>query len=216
MPGRRTADLWSLIGELVADGTTVLLTTQYLEEADRLATHIVVIDSGRIIAEGTPVELKARLGSIVVEIRVVDPADARRAAARLQRIAPAGVLGSGDTLAVKVPDKGPATMLLVISSFTVAFTGNHSSWACLLSPAHARRAAGRPGERPGCPGRRSPPGSRAWRRSGPQHPGACGGERGCGGVIGGGLADGLGGDEQPQVDRRDEGPDELGRVGAGR
>jgi ABC-2 type transport system ATP-binding protein len=107
------ADLWSLIGELVADGTTVLLTTQYLEEADRLATHIVVIDSGRIIAEGTPVELKARLGSIVVEIRVVDPADARRAAARLQRIAPAGVLGSGDTLAVKVPDKGPAVQQVI-------------------------------------------------------------------------------------------------------
>jgi ABC-2 type transport system ATP-binding protein len=107
------ADLWSLIGELVADGTTVLLTTQYLEEADRLATRIVVIDSGRIIAEGTPVELKARLGSIVVEIRVVDPADARRAAARLQRIAPAGVLGSGDTLAVKVPDKGPAVQQVI-------------------------------------------------------------------------------------------------------
>jgi ABC-2 type transport system ATP-binding protein len=107
------SDLWALIGELVADGTTVLLTTQYLEEADRLATRIVVIDSGRIIAEGSPVELKARLGSIVVEIRVVDPAAARRAAARLQQIAPSGVLGSGDTLAVKVPDKGSAVQQVI-------------------------------------------------------------------------------------------------------
>jgi len=106
------SDLWTLIGELVAGGTTVLLTTQYLEEADRLADTIVVINEGRIIAEGTPVELKARLGSTVVEIRVADPADAQRAAQRLQRIAPADVLGGG-TLAVKVPDKGPAVQEVI-------------------------------------------------------------------------------------------------------
>ena len=102
------SDLWALIGELVGDGTTVLLTTQYLEEADRLASHIVVLDGGQIIAEGTPVELKASLGSTVVEIRVADPADVQRAAERLQRIAPTGVLDASGTLAVKVPDKGPA------------------------------------------------------------------------------------------------------------
>ena len=107
------SDLWALIGELVADGTTVLLTTQYLEEADRLADHIVVIDRGRIIAEGTPVELKARLGSTVVEIRVAGPADLQRAAARLQRIASAGVLTASGTLAVKVPDKGPAVQEVI-------------------------------------------------------------------------------------------------------
>ena len=102
------SDLWSLIGQLVADGTTVLLTTQYLEEADRLADTIVVINDGQIIAEGTAVELKASLGSTVVEIRVADATDAQRAAARLQRIAPADVLDGRRTLAVKVPDKGPA------------------------------------------------------------------------------------------------------------
>ena len=106
------SDLWTLIGELVADGTTVLLTTQYLEEADRLADTIVVVDCGRIIAEGTPAELKASLGSTVVEIRVADPADIQRAAERLQRIAPADVLGGG-TLAVKVPDKGPAVQQVI-------------------------------------------------------------------------------------------------------
>jgi ABC-2 type transport system ATP-binding protein len=107
------SDLWTLIGELVADGTTVLLTTQYLEEADRLASHIVVIDRGRIIAEGTPVELKASLGSTVVEIRVAGPADVQRAAARLQSIAPAGVLDGSRTLAVKVPGKGPSVQQVI-------------------------------------------------------------------------------------------------------
>jgi ABC-2 type transport system ATP-binding protein len=107
------SDLWTLIGELVADGTTVLLTTQYLEEADRLADTIVVMDRGRIIAEGTPVELKASLGVIVVEIRVADPADAQRAAARLRPFASAGAFDGRRTLAVKVPDRGPAVQEVI-------------------------------------------------------------------------------------------------------
>jgi daunorubicin resistance ABC transporter ATP-binding subunit len=107
------SDLWTLIGELVADGTTVLLTTQYLEEADRLADHIVVIDRGRIIAEGTAVQLKASLGATVVEIRVTDPAAAQRAAARLRRIAPTDVLDGRRTVAVQVPDRGPAVQQVI-------------------------------------------------------------------------------------------------------
>ena len=107
------SDLWALIGELVADGTTVLLTTQYLEEADRLADNIVVIDGGRIIAEGTAIQLKTSLGATVVEIRVADPFDAQRAAARLRRIAPADVLDGGRVLTVKVPDKGPAVQEVI-------------------------------------------------------------------------------------------------------
>ena len=63
-------ELWDIIRELVADGTTVLLTTQYLDEADRLAHRIVVVDRGRIIAEGSPAELKARVGSTVIEIEL--------------------------------------------------------------------------------------------------------------------------------------------------
>jgi daunorubicin resistance ABC transporter ATP-binding subunit len=102
------SDLWALIGQLVADGATVLLTTQYLEEADRVADNIVVVDRGQIIAEGTPGQLKAGLGSIVVEIHIADPADARRATARLVRVAPTEVRGGSGTLAVKVADKGPA------------------------------------------------------------------------------------------------------------
>jgi ABC-2 type transport system ATP-binding protein len=65
-------DLWDVIDELVADGTTVLLTTQYLEEADRLASRIAVIDRGLVIAEGTPHELKSRLGATVIDVSFAD------------------------------------------------------------------------------------------------------------------------------------------------
>ena len=71
-------DLWEIIEQLVADGTTVLLTTQYLEEADRLADDIVVIDHGREIAHGTPAALKAQLGTTVVEVSFADHAAADR------------------------------------------------------------------------------------------------------------------------------------------
>ncbi len=66
--------LWDVIESLVADGTTILLTTQYLEEADRLADRIAVIDGGLVIAEGTATELKDRLGEDVVDLRVADTA----------------------------------------------------------------------------------------------------------------------------------------------
>jgi ABC-2 type transport system ATP-binding protein len=73
-------NLWEVIEGLAAEGTTVLLTTQYLEEADRLADNIIVIDGGRVIAEGTPAELKAQLGSTVIDIGLGDERDASRAA----------------------------------------------------------------------------------------------------------------------------------------
>jgi ABC-type multidrug transport system ATPase subunit len=63
-------DLWVMIRELVETGTTVLLTTQYLEEADRLANRIAVVDHGRIIADDTPSRLKSQLGSTVVEMEL--------------------------------------------------------------------------------------------------------------------------------------------------
>ncbi|MBZ4321272.1 ATP-binding cassette domain-containing protein [Streptomyces huiliensis] len=72
--------VWEMVRAVVAQGTTVLLTTQYLDEADRLASRIAVIDRGRVIAEGTKAELKASVGAGSVHVRLEDPASRERAA----------------------------------------------------------------------------------------------------------------------------------------
>ncbi|MGY6568386.1 MAG: ATP-binding cassette domain-containing protein [Salinarimonas sp.] len=77
---RARADVWAIVRRLARTGTTVLLTTQYLEEADQLADRIAVIDHGRVIAQGTSGELKARVGGGLLRLTLHDPADAKRAA----------------------------------------------------------------------------------------------------------------------------------------
>jgi len=72
-------DLWEVIEQLVASGTTVLLTTQYLDEADRLAQRIAVVDQGQVISQGTPTELKANFGDSVLELGFATDAEAERA-----------------------------------------------------------------------------------------------------------------------------------------
>ncbi|HMJ34269.1 MAG TPA: ATP-binding cassette domain-containing protein [Baekduia sp.] len=91
-PGTRI-ELWKFIEELVREGTTLLLTTQYLEEADRLADRIAVIERGRMIATGSPAELKERVGGDVLEVRAASFGDLDRLVALLSG------LGSGAPVA---------------------------------------------------------------------------------------------------------------------
>jgi len=84
-PSKRE-DMWNVVRGLVADGTTVLLTTQYLEEADALADAITVINHGEVIASGTPAELKQIVGGRALQVRPADPSDLGDVAALLSRI----------------------------------------------------------------------------------------------------------------------------------
>jgi daunorubicin resistance ABC transporter ATP-binding subunit len=79
------SQLWQILARLRADGTTMLLTTQYLEEADRFADVVHVLDHGKVMANGTVAELKQRVGRPVVEIRLQEPADAHAAATVVRR-----------------------------------------------------------------------------------------------------------------------------------
>ena len=84
---RSRITMWDIIGELVSGGTTLLLTTQYLDEADRLADRIAVVDAGRVIAEGTSAELKARVGGESLEVTVAWGGGLKEAAGVLERYA---------------------------------------------------------------------------------------------------------------------------------
>jgi ABC-2 type transport system ATP-binding protein len=109
---RTRNDLWVFIEELVAAGTTVLLTTQYMEEAERLADRIVVIDTGRVIAEGTTEQLKERLGGDVLEVRVSDPAKLEQAAALLAELGDSQAHVDADQWRVQVPTTGGTSLLI--------------------------------------------------------------------------------------------------------
>ena len=104
--------LWDMINELVSEGTTVLLTTQYLEEADRLAQRVAVIDHGRVIADDAPSVLKAQLGSTVAELGFEDEAIAEQARALLAGRHP-GVEREGSSVKLS-SNEGPRLLIDVL------------------------------------------------------------------------------------------------------
>ncbi|MEX2394841.1 MAG: ATP-binding cassette domain-containing protein [Actinomycetota bacterium] len=97
-------ELWAVIEELVSEGSTVMLTTQYLEEADRLCERLAVVDHGRVIAEGTPAQLKRRLGATVLEVTYSDEKKAIAAAKALETITKKKPSRDGTSVGVPVTD----------------------------------------------------------------------------------------------------------------
>jgi len=112
---RTRNQMWETIRRLVKTGTTVLLTTQYLQEADELADRIAVIDRGRVVAEGTPDELKASVGRSSLQLRLRNPGEidvARRIAERVLRT-PSAVSAKTGNITVPIADASQVTDLLI-------------------------------------------------------------------------------------------------------
>jgi oleandomycin transport system ATP-binding protein len=105
-------ELWEIVRMLVADGVTVLLTTQYLDEADQLADDIVVIDHGKVVATGTPDELKTQVGGQVLQVRPVTPTDLPAVAAVVADLASTSPEISGGMVTTPVAD--PTIMPAVV------------------------------------------------------------------------------------------------------
>jgi len=109
---RGRLEMWDIIRDLVHDGTTLLLTTQYLDEADRLADQIAVIDGGKVIAEGTSDELKLRVGGEVLEIRVSDRERVSEAAGAVLGLGPGGGGVDNNSGVITVPVGSEGTVVL--------------------------------------------------------------------------------------------------------
>lgn len=110
---RTRNDLWSFVEEMVAAGTTVLLTTQYMEEAERLADQIVVLDTGKVMASGSAEKLKNKLGGDTLEARVTRPVDLQRAASLLSELGRVEPRIDIDHQRVSVPSGGGTRFLLM-------------------------------------------------------------------------------------------------------
>ena len=111
---RSRNQVWDLVRQIAANGTTVLLTTQYLEEADRLAERLAVIDHGRVIAEGTSRDLKSSIGSNTLHFHLVDQAQRAQAQAVVDGLVAGGAMPATDptAFAVKLSDASLAADVL--------------------------------------------------------------------------------------------------------
>lgn len=119
-------DLWQVIRERVGAGTTLLLTTQYLEEADQLADRIAVIDHGRVIEEGTADELKARVGGQRIEVTVVSPDDLEQAR-RIVAIHAVGEVNTVDRSIVAQVADATTALVVVLEELRAAGIGLHDA-----------------------------------------------------------------------------------------
>lgn len=116
---RSRLGMWEVIQQLVREGTTVLLTTQYLEEADQLASKIVVIDHGRVIAEGTADVLKSQIGGDRVELQVPQDVDLDAARSALAAVVSAEIVTDGRRLTAPVSN-GSSSLIAVVRAFDAA------------------------------------------------------------------------------------------------
>ena len=105
-------EMWDVIGELVSDGTTLLLTTQYLDEADNLADSIAVIDGGQVIAEGTSDQLKDRVGGEVLSLRIADRSKVPEAAGVVLTLGPGSGSANNETGEISLPVGTEGTSIL--------------------------------------------------------------------------------------------------------
>jgi ABC-2 type transport system ATP-binding protein len=113
-------DLWAMLRELVDEGTTLVLTTQYLEEADRLADNIVVLDRGRIVAEGPPEDLKARVGGERIEVTLASEEGLASAAAALRAFADGQSVIAAEEQRVTIPARAGTRLVEVVRALDAA------------------------------------------------------------------------------------------------
>ncbi|HYQ44992.1 MAG TPA: ATP-binding cassette domain-containing protein [Polyangiaceae bacterium] len=113
---RSRNQVWDLVRQIAADGTTVLLTTQYLEEADRLAERMAVVDHGRVIAEGTSHELKSSVGGNALRFQLADPARRDEARELVSRVVGDTVIPNTDPTAISVTVAGASVAAEVLSA----------------------------------------------------------------------------------------------------
>lgn len=113
-------ELWELLRELVGEGATLLLTTQYLEEADRLSDDIVLLEQGRITAKGTPAELKARYGGERIEVAVADVGQLQPAQVALESFADGACSSDAQQLLLTVPVRTDTRLIEVVRALDEA------------------------------------------------------------------------------------------------